>query len=69
MGQCRSCYARVEWVRTESGRRMPVEETEGGNIRLDKDLLGERVAVMVPEGEGTHVSHFARCPQSKEWRR
>ncbi len=69
MARCRSCRAPIEWVATESGKHMPVEEREGGNLVLDRDLLGENpVARVVADGEGTHVSHFATCPDGDRWR-
>ena len=69
MKRCRSCRALIEWVHTEAGKRMPVEEQEGGNVLVDADLVGERVARYVGDGEGTHVSHFATCPQAAAWRK
>jgi hypothetical protein len=49
---------------------MPVEaDGETGNVVIGRSLLNEPVAFVVEPGEGTHVSHFATCPQAKEWRR
>ena len=70
MTRCRSCAKKVLWVTTENGKRMPVEEheTEQGNLLLENDLLGDPVARVVAPGEGTHVSHFATCPDAEGWR-
>lgn len=66
--RCRSCRAEVVWTVTTSGRRMPVEAAERGNVVLGRE--GEAlVARVVDDGQGTHVSHFATCPQANSWRR
>jgi hypothetical protein len=67
--RCRSCAKTVLWVTTENGKKMPAEESENGNLLLENDLLGDPVARVVDPGEGTHVSHFATCPQAEGWRR
>jgi hypothetical protein len=50
---------------------MPVDRDpvdSGGNIRLEHH--GDEVlAVYVQPGDGTHVSHFATCPNAEEHRR
>jgi hypothetical protein len=65
---CRSCGAPVRWAITQHENRMPVdpEPVENGNlILIDRD--GElHVAHAVP---GTHVSHYATCPDAERWRR
>ena len=71
MPTCRSCGTYVEWVETTGGKRMPVEQQAGGNIVLQPHLVPDEppLAVVVKPGHGTHVSHFASCPEAKQWRR
>lgn len=71
-GHCRTCGAPVRWVKTASGRAMPLdaEPVERGNV-----VLRDGRAVYVSKGnpaeqnEPRYVSHFATCPQSRDWRR
>lgn len=75
---CRSCGAPVFWLLTERGKRIPIDDepVEDGNIviRWDWDK-GENVAHYVGKDEEIgsdeerYVSHFATCPQSKNWRK
>lgn len=50
---CRSCGARVVWIRTESGKSMPL------SVAMARNVGGRWVA----------TSHFADCPHAHEWRR
>ncbi len=68
MSRCRSCGAEIQWVPTEKGKLNPIEPSEGGNIALQMELDGSETAVVVAAGTGTHVSHFATCPQAAKWR-
>ncbi len=70
MNRCRGCAAKVRWVTTASGRKMPVDPDP---VRPD----GERLFVW-PDGEvgRTHpgftsgyVSHFATCPKAGSFRK
>lgn len=66
--KCRSCGAAVRWVLTSTGKRMPLDldPQENGNITLDESGM----ASVGKTGEGPrYVSHFASCPQAKNWRR
>jgi hypothetical protein len=54
-GNCRSCGARVAWVRTNTGNRMPMVEVER--------------PLFAAEGERYFQSHFADCKQAQDWRR
>ncbi len=57
-GTCRSCKAPVVWIRLEaSGKAIPCDP---------------KVLVIVTDGGQIargRVSHFATCPQAKDWRR
>lgn len=71
---CRSCNARIAWLKTPAGRSMPVdvEPSLSGNI-----IIENAVAIVSPAraiearaaGRDTYVSHYATCPQANEHRR
>lgn len=76
--RCRSCNARIRWVETQAGKKMPLdaeprpegnivftpEEAEDGRVRV---LTGdEQVA---PATRPRYVSHFATCPDAKKNRK
>jgi hypothetical protein len=65
---CRSCNARIRWVKTEGGKQMPVdaELVAGGNIELRNGLA---VYVAPVAQVRRYVSHFATCPNAKQHRR
>jgi hypothetical protein len=52
---CKSCEAKITWVKTAAGRPMPL------------DFPGEK-RVVVQDGIGyvldTYISHFATCPNA-----
>lgn len=76
---CRSCSAPIRWARTPKGKMIPLdaEPNRDGRIRLGH-IGGEEVALVLTdpaeiaaaefEGE-LYVSHFATCPQARDWRR
>lgn len=64
-GRCRSCQAEVTWFELTSGRRHPFDgDPTYARTFLDADrrLVGE-IDTTVSK------SHFATCPQAKDWRR
>ena len=66
MGKCRSCGAEVVWVKTRSGRSMPLDAVNpnAGNVRIV-----DNVAHVGADGSGHYVSHFSTCPEADQWRR
>lgn len=54
--RCKSCRARIIWLKTEAGKNMPTDadSVEPGDETFDSDR---------------HVSHFATCPNSVQHRR
>jgi Family of unknown function (DUF6083) len=71
-GRCRSCGARVKWVKTTRGRNMPLNPEpadrtmvvggEPGNVVLREGIahvLGEGRSI--EPGETMRVPHFASC--------
>ncbi len=80
MNVCRSCNAPVIWARTRKGKAMPVDRlpTVKGNIQLVPQRGGAALAHVLTkgeleaaraEGETLHMSHYASCPQGRNWRR
>lgn len=79
MAACRSCQARIFWVRMPSGRMNPLDSKprEDGNIKLlPSEEAGARLAVVLTKEElaepavgDRFVSHFATCPQGPQHRR
>lgn len=65
---CRSCQARVRWVRTKNSR-MPLDY----DPRPDGDIVIDSVGVARKVGRGEvpagprYRSHFGSCPQGKQW--
>lgn len=64
MSRCRSCGAPVTWAKTESGKSMPIERSDDGNLTYDA-----ATGRVLHDPEGAWVSHFATCGQADEWRR
>ena len=79
MPACRSCGARITWLKTPGGKSIPVDEdpTEDGNIVIDVERcqLVARVfkdaehAKAAGAEEPRYKSHFATCPDGPKWRR
>jgi hypothetical protein len=75
MSSCSSCGARVEWVTTDAGKKMPLdlEPSAAGNVVVRGDgvarTLGPLELAMLPTGTVRRVSHFATCPNAEQHRR
>ncbi|MEY4760642.1 MAG: hypothetical protein RLZZ200_498 [Pseudomonadota bacterium] len=54
--RCRSCNAKIIWLKTAGGKNMPVDEgtVEAGDYEFDSKR---------------HKSHFATCAQADQHRR
>jgi hypothetical protein len=55
--RCRSCRAFIVWLPTEAGRAMPVD---ADTVKPTDETF---------EAKGTHVSHFASCPNAAKHRK
>lgn len=69
MSTCKSCGARIAWVRTENGKNMPVDAEPERRVvvvvrAVGPDLPDEEVARVVD----TFKSHFATCPNADRHR-
>ena len=54
--RCRSCNARIIWLKTEAGANMPVD---ADTVERDQETFDPK----------EHVSHFATCPNANAHRR
>lgn len=75
MSQCRSCRAPITWAGTVNGKPMPLDAApyEGDDERglfAIHVVDGKTLAVgATPADDPVYRSHFATCPNAKEWRR
>lgn len=71
MTRCKSCNAAILWCLTTTGAKMPVDQRQSpnGNLILEYDSATDStLARHVPAGTGTHLSHFATCPNADKHR-
>lgn len=80
-GTCRGCGAKVIWVRSESGKRMPCNpqmvpfwERPGASGKVVLQGSGKVISCDFegPRDEVTgfgYISHFSTCPQAGRFRR
>jgi hypothetical protein len=76
-GVCRSCGARIQWVETVAGRRMPLDvgAASDGNVIFSSEgkalVLSQDAAAQARQTGATRFfrSHFATCPDREKWRR
>jgi len=57
MATCKGCGVEIEWVFTESGKKMPVNKPMLTVVTRDGKVV---------QGQ---ESHFASCPKADEFRR
>lgn len=68
-GTCRTCKAAIIWVKTEKGKKMPLDATptEAGMFFLDEE---DGIALYGRGKQATgYTSHFATCPQANQHRK
>lgn len=78
MATCRSCGARITWLKTPGGKAMPVDEdpTDDGNVVIDVQhcqlvasvFRNAEMAKTFAPGEPRYTSHFVTCPHASLWR-
>lgn len=75
MSRCRSCQAEIEFVRTSSGRAVPLDAdpTPEGNVEIINGtarVLGPHtLELLTPEERARlRMPHHATCPQGKAWK-
>ncbi len=69
--RCHSCEAPVRWVRTASGKAMPIdpEPVDGGNVWLDSNGVAHVGDEQWAPSPRRYKSHFATCPNAAKHRR
>lgn len=78
--KCRSCGAPIKWVKTDSGKNIPLNDEvvtilpeAGGNVVIvtleGKVVRGKLAMAGTPGTVQGYISHFATCPQADKWRR
>jgi hypothetical protein len=65
-GTCRSCGASIEWAELVSGKRHPFDAPIVA-MRSQGSILDGRVIEHVDTDASP--THFASCPQGKQWSR
>lgn len=76
MSYCVSCGAEIEWVKTKSGKSMPLDAKPIKYIAGGKDVIvtkdGEVISGVRITEYGTetgYVSHFVTCPNANRHRK
>lgn len=74
MSTCKSCGAKIIWIETVSGKKMPCDpglidavDLEEGDLLVLEDGETLKVRPGHTVGEG-YISHFSTCPDADEWR-
>ncbi len=66
-GLCRSCHAKMWWFELVSGKKHPFDAQPDGSppvyLQTERSDDGRLVGHI-----DSSVSHFATCPQSKNWK-
>ena len=65
VGPCRgpNCDAILLWVKTEDGRRIPIDSTPKKGMYIMTDVEGRVKKVTV------YTNHFATCPDAESFRK
>jgi hypothetical protein len=64
LGNCRSCNARVLWVETESGKKMPLDTEPERRFVVESGASPMKARL-----RNTYVSHFSTCKDAGKWRK
>ena len=73
--KCKSCGATIFFIKTKTGKSMPVdaEPSPTGNIRLTEtggEVLGKKAAEEARlNGTPLYLSHYATCPDAAKYRK
>jgi hypothetical protein len=74
VSKCKSCGAEIVWVKTESGRTMPLDATPVDPVEVDRTCIIDNGvakfgAIDCRHDEPHYVSHFSTCPQAAQHRK
>lgn len=65
---CRSCLAKIVWMHTRSGKRMPIDATQPVALAALSDPQATFEDLRDRLGADAVVSHFATCPNAARHR-
>ena len=65
---CRSCNARIVWMATKAGKRIPVDAKTVDERRIEWGPSRGDVLPLFQQKLG-HIAHFATCPNADTHRR
>lgn len=72
MATCKSCAAPIHWVKTTSGKNIPLDavEVSDGNIVRQPDGRARvyRPGAEIPPGLSRYKTHLATCPDAARYR-
>ena len=78
MAECRSCRITIDWAQLPDGKPVPVDRASAGdpkgNLAVHRTTAGTLKARVLKAGEQLQpgevrgISHFASCPQARQWR-
>ena len=78
MNTCRSCGAKIDWIETKAGKKMPIdpEQVEFDDAEPTDILVSELGNIVNKKNVSSdphpnqkyYVSHFATCPDADKWR-
>lgn len=77
MSTCRSCGAKLKWIKTKAGKNIPVdpEHVDWADADVGMTLVREEDGTVATKDtedsrkRGTwYTSHFATCPDADDWR-
>ncbi len=61
--KCRSCGAYIIWLKTSTGKNIPVDADSLDDVEIEG---GEKP---IFDAKAGHISHFATCPNADKHRR
>lgn len=73
LAKCRSCGARIKWIKTTKGKKMPVDPKPVSVYDLENDDIlvfedGEvRQVGKCGRLDFGYISHFSTCPGAYDW--
>lgn len=68
MANCKACKAEIVWIKTDTGKNMPLDaEPEKMYVRFDVEVVGRTVPgwKMV----NAYRPHWGTCPQADKFRK
>ena len=71
MSKCKGCGAEIIWIKTITGKNMPVDAKPEKRVLVYKDLPEGTISNFIPD-YGTVVTvytpHWASCPKAQDFK-